>query len=399
MNQTHVQPRWHVLLVLSLLMGFASISTDLYLPAIPAMAESLGANAGMMEFTISGYLIGFSLGQLVWGPVSDAHGRRPAIAIGLVMFMIGSAGCALSDNAMTIIGWRVVQALGACASVALSRAMVRDLYQGNYAAQMLSTLITIMAIAPLIGPLVGGQIIGLAGWRAIFWVLVLVGAITFVALFSIPETHPKERRNQEHIIYAMSRYWHLLQHKRLLGYLCVGGFYYAGMFAYVAGTPFVYISYYQVAPQSYGWLFALGIIGIMISNQINARLVRKVGYDRLLLYGTLLATLFSLFTALACQTGWGGLWGLVVPLVLFVSATGLIVANAITGALADFPQRSGAISALTGAFQYGSGILGSGLVGVFANETPQPMGWVIGISGIGCLVSMVLIRKTHGTTE
>lgn len=170
---------WHVLAVLSLLMGFASISTDLYLPAMPAMSRALGADSGMVELTISGYLIGFSLGQLLWGPISDRHGRRPSVAVGLVLFMIGSAGCALSGNALTLIAWRMVQAIGACASVALSRAMVRDLYDGNRAAQMLSTLITVMAIAPLVGPLVGGQIVALAGWRAIFWVLVGIGLVTF----------------------------------------------------------------------------------------------------------------------------------------------------------------------------------------------------------------------------
>ncbi len=174
---------WHVLAVLSLLMGFASISTDLYLPAMPEMRRSLHAGAGMVELTISGYLIGFSLGQLLWGPISERYGRRPSVAAGLVLFVIGSAGCALSGNMSTLIAWRVVQAIGACASVALSRAMVRDLYDGNRAARMLSTLITVMAVAPLIGPLVGGQIVALAGWRAIFWVLVGIGLVTLAALY------------------------------------------------------------------------------------------------------------------------------------------------------------------------------------------------------------------------
>lgn len=151
-------PGWYLLSVLSLLMGFASISTDLYLPAMPVMGQSLQADSGMIEWTISGYLIGFSFGQLFWGPISDRYGRRIAVGSGLILFVVGSAGCALSNDVFTMIGWRIVQALGACASVALSRAMVRDLYQGTKAAQMLSTLITVMAIMPLVGPLVGGQI-------------------------------------------------------------------------------------------------------------------------------------------------------------------------------------------------------------------------------------------------
>ncbi|WP_408361604.1 MULTISPECIES: MFS transporter [unclassified Paraburkholderia] len=154
-----------ILAILSLLMAFASISTDLYLPALPSMALALHADAGAVELTISGYLIGFSLGQLLWGPVGDRYGRRVPIAIGLVLFVIGSAGCALSTSAPMLVGWRIVQAVGACASVVLARAMVRDLYTGHRAAQMMSTLMTVMAIAPLLGPSVGGLILHVASWR------------------------------------------------------------------------------------------------------------------------------------------------------------------------------------------------------------------------------------------
>lgn len=386
------RPGWYVLAVLSLLMGFASISTDLYLPAMPLMGHDLGADAGMVEWTISGYLVGFSLGQLLWGPISDRYGRRSSVAIGLVLFVIGSAGCALSGSALAIIGWRVVQALGACASVALSRAMVRDLYAGNRAAQMLSTLITVMAIAPLVGPLVGGQIVVLAGWRAIFWALVGIGIVTLAALFTIPETLPAVRRNQESLGRAMARYAELLRDRRFLGYASAGGFFYAGMFAYLAGTPFAYITYYRVPEQFYGLLFGLGIIGIMVSNLLNSYLVSRFNYDRMLLVGTIIAALSAVMVAMFSCTGWGGLWGLVVPLFLFVSATGFIVANSITGAMDKSPERAGAASALVGAIQYGSGIVSSGLVGLFADGTPGPMGWVIAICGIGSLLSMRLLN-------
>lgn len=384
-----VQPGWYVLSVLSLLMGFASISTDLYLPAMPLMGRSLGAEAGMIELTISGYLIGFSLGQLLWGPISDRYGRRPSLAAGMIMFVIGSAGCALADSADQLIVWRIVQAVGACAGVALSRAMVRDLYQGNRAARMLSTLITVMAIAPLIGPSVGGRIAAFSGWRAIFWVLVGVGMVTLAALLTIPETLPHGKRNREPLARAMVRYLEIMRDKRVLGYIGAGAFLYAGMYAYVAGTPSAYISYYHVPAERYGLLFGLGIVGIMLANIINSRLVLRHGYDRVLAGGCVICAAASIATAVAAGSGWGGLWGLVVPLFVFASSTGLIVANSITGAMALFPERAGAVSALTGALQYGSGILGSGLIGIFADGTPRPMGWVIGAAGIGCLCSTV----------
>lgn len=385
------RPGWYVLGVLSLLMGFASISTDLYLPAMPAMGRSLHAHTGMIEWTISGYLIGFSSGQLLWGPISDRYGRRLAVGLGLILFVVGSAGCALSNDAMTLIAWRIVQALGACASVALSRAMVRDLYEGSRAAQMLSTLITVMAVMPLVGPLLGGQIVAMSGWRAIFWFLVAVGLVTLGALYTIPETLPVHSRNTEPLGRAMLRYIELLKNRRLLGYLGVGGFLYAGMFAYVAGTPFVYISFYRFPARLYGLLFGLGIIGIMLANILNRLLVVRFGYDRVLLSGAIAAFVSGIWAGLAACSGVGGLWGLVVPLLLFASTTGLIVANSITGALTDFPQRAGAVSALTGAVQYGSGIFGSGIVGLWADGTPWPLGLVVALSGAGCLLSMLLL--------
>ena len=386
------RPGWYLLAVLSLLMGFASISTDLYLPAMPEMGRSLHTDSGMIELTISGYLVGFSLGQLVWGPISDRYGRRPSIAAGLLLFIIGSAGCALAGHFGAMIGWRMIQALGACASVALSRAMVRDLYTGDRGAQMLSLLITVMAVMPLIGPLVGGQIVIFSGWRAIFWLLVAIGLLTLVALYTIPETLPAQRRNPESLSRALLRYAELFGQRRMLGYLGAGGFLYAGMFAYVAGTPAVYISYYHVPAQHYGFLFALGIIGIMAANLLNVRLVVRLGYKRVLFSGTVLAMYAGLLSGLAAYTGWGGLWGLVIPLFLFASTTGLIVSNSITGALADSPTRAGAVSALTGAVQYGSGVIGSALVGLLADGTPWPLGMVIGLCGLGCLLSMLMVR-------
>jgi DHA1 family bicyclomycin/chloramphenicol resistance-like MFS transporter len=354
-----------VLATLSLLMGFASISTDFYLPALPAMAISLRASSGTLEYTVSGYLIGFSVGQLFWGPIGDRHGRRVPVGVGLVLFMIGSAGCALAGGAASMIGWRLVQAVGACAGVVLARAMVRDLYAGHRAAQMLSTLLTVMAIAPLVGPLLGAQIMALAGWRAIFWTLVGVGVLTFAALFLLPDTLPPARRN---------------------AYMGAGGFYYAGTFAYVAGSPFAFITYHHVPPRFYGVLFGAGIIGIMATNAINARIVRRLGGDRLLLRGTAAAALAGIVLAVDARTGWGGLVGLVVPVFLYIAATGFIVANAIAGAMAMFPERAGAVSALVGSVQYGGGILGSALVGALADDTPWPMGLVIALCGLGALL-------------
>ncbi len=394
---------WRVLAVLGVLMGFASISTDFYLPALPEMTSALRSDPGTMDFTISGYLIGFSLGQLLWGPIGDRYGRRIPVAAGLVLFIIGSAGCGLSSSAAAIIGWRLVQAAGACAGVVLSRAMVRDLYAGPRAAQMLSTLITIMAVAPLLGPVLGGQILALAGWRAIFAVLVLVGLLTLAALFTLPETLPKSRRNAEPLMRALVGYGSLLRQRRLLGYAGAGGFLYAGMFAYVAGSPFAYIVYHHVPAQLYGVLFGAGIVGIMVMNTVNSRLIPRFGSDTLLLCGTIAAAVGGIVLAFDAKTDMGGLAGLLLPLFLVISSTGLIVANSVVGAMAGFPHRAGAVSALVGAVQYGFGMVASGAVGIFADGTPWPMGCVVALCGIGTLACAGLLfsakavaRKENG---
>jgi MFS transporter, DHA1 family, multidrug resistance protein len=380
--------RWWVPGILSALMGFGAISTDLYLPAMPAMGGTLNASQGSMEWTISGYLIGFSLGQVLWGLISDRHGRRLPVAIGLVLFVIGSGGCALAGSASAMIGWRIVQAIGACAGVVLSRAMVRDLYGGNRAAQMMSTLMTVMSIAPLLGPIVGGQILALAGWRAIFWALVGVGLATLAALLTLPETLPADRRNREPMGRALMRYGELLRQRPLVGYAGAGGFFLRRHVRLYRGHT---LCLHHVSAQLYGLLFAAGIVGIMATNTINVRLVPRFGSDRLLTRGTAIAATAGIVLAVAASTGWGGLWGLAVPLFLFASATGLIVANSIVGALSGFPERAGAVSAFVGALQYGSGIIGSGLVGAFADGTPRPMGWVVACAGIGSLLCAWLL--------
>lgn len=391
--------RWHVLAILSALMGFASISTDFYLPAMPSMADQLGADAGKVEYTISGFLIGFSLGQLLWGAISDKYGRRIPVAIGLVLFIIGSAGCAMSQSVEAMIAWRILQALGACAGVVLSRAMVRDLYQGPRAAQMLSTLIAVMAIAPLLAPIIGGQIDAIAGWRAIFWTLVVLGLLALAGLFSLPETLSAERRRTDPLIGAFHRYANLLGHRKIIGYAGAGAFFYSGMYAYIAGTPFAFITYHHVPAEYYGLLFGAGIIGIVITNLINARLVHRFGMDRILMGGTLVAMLAGIVLAVNAYSDLGGLWGLFLPLLMFVSVTGFIVANSIAGAMADYPEQAGSVSALVGAIQYGSGIAGSGLVGAFADGTPWPLGWVIAVMSIGSVLCAWLVTSSSQKTE
>jgi len=387
--------------VLCALMGFASISTDFYLPAMPTMAHAFGVGPGMMELTVAAYLVGFSSGQLFWGPLGDNYGRKRPIAIGLVLFVIGSAGCAMAGSAQAVIGWRVLQAVGACAGVVLSRAMVRDLYGAEKSGQMLSTLITVMAIAPLIGPLLGGQILIWAGWRAIFWLLVAVGIATGLGLATIPETLPVEKRSQVNLMQAFGQYRRLVVDRRVMSCALIGGFYYVGVYAYVAGSPFAFITYHHVPPQAFGVVFGLGIIGIMAANMANVRLLPRFGGWALMRWGVGFAAASGLAMALTAYTGWGGMVALALCCFVFVAASGLIVANSMARAMAEHPQQAGSVSAMLGAAQYGSGMVGSALISLCADGTPRPMAMTIAFGGLAAFASLGLtirgLRKApHG---
>ena len=386
------QDLW-VLVVLSLLMSFSSVSTDLYLPTMPVISQDLQAFSGGVELTISAFLIGFSSGQLLWGPLGDRYGRKMPIFAGLILFVLGAAGCAMSETIYQMIGWRIVQALGACAGPVLARAMIRDLYGREKSAQMLSTLVLIMGIAPLIGPLVGGQILAVSSWHAIFWTLVLVGCISIIALFTVPETLTGEKRTQEPLSAAFRDYFIQLRNPVLLGYVASGAFFYVGIYAFVAGSPFAYIDYYHLDAQAYGLLFGANIIGIMGVNLVNSRLVMKLGVDRLFYIGTWFSAVAGVALAVNAWSGWGGVAGLAVPIFVFTSMNGLIVANSVAGALDTAPHKAGTTSSLIGALHYGSGVISAAILGLLTDGTPWTMGLLVGIAGVGSLVSATLLRR------
>lgn len=364
------------ILILSGLMAFTSLSTDIYLPAMPTMAEDLHGN---VELTITGFLIGFTIAQLIWGPISDHMGRRKPLFIGMVLFIIGSAGCALSTSITQIVFWRVFQALGACTGPMPARAMIRDLFARTRAAQMLSTLVLVMAIAPIAGPLIGGQIIRLSTWHSIFWLLVVIGALMFISLNWLPETLPEDKRVKASLAGAFRNYRSLLTNGRFMRYTLSLTFYYVGAYAFITGSPFVYISYYHVDPQHYGWLFALNIIGVMAMSVVNRRLVQRHALEQLLKYATLLAALAAVVLALLVKLESGGVVAIIITVFLFFSMNGIIAATSTAAALDAVPNIAGSASALIGALQYGSGIISSLLLAAFSDGTPWTMAWIIAL--------------------
>lgn len=363
------------LLILSALMAFTSLSTDIYLPAMPTMEKQLGGNA---ELTITGFLTGFAIAQLIWGPISDRIGRKLPLFIGMVLFVIGSVGCALSESMSAVVFWRVFQAIGACVGPMLSRAMIRDRFAQSQAAQMLSTLTIIMAIAPIAGPFIGGGLLKVATWHWIFWLLAVIGVLMFITIFKLPETLPIEKRASGSLWNAFKNYRTLLANATFMRYTLSVTFFYVAAYAFITGSPFVYIDYFGVAAQNYGFLFGLNIIGIMSLSFLNRKLVSRFALSKLLVVSSLVAFVASAVFFVLAWANIGGIWSVIVPMFVMFSMNGIIAACANAAALAAVPnQVAGSAAALLGSLQYGSGIISSLLLAVFSTGTPFTMAWII----------------------
>ena len=378
-------------IILSALMAVTSLSTDIYLPAMPVMAKELHGDA---ELTITGFLIGFCIAQLIWGPLSDHFGRRKPLFIGMTLFIIGSVGCAFSTDMTQIVFWRVFQALGACTGPMLARAMIRDLFSRTRAAQMLSTLMIIMAVAPIAGPLLGGQLIKFTSWHAIFWLLVVIGACMFISLFWLPETLPEDKRVKASLPQAFRHYQTLLGNKKYMRFTLCLMFYYVAAYAFITGSPFVYISYFGVAPQYYGWLFALNIVGLVGMSVVNRRLVHRYSLEILLKVATLVAATAALLLAVAAKLEMGGLILIVASVFVFFSMNGIIAATSTAAALDAVPNVAGSASALMGSLQYGSGIISSLLLALMSDGTPWTMAWIIAVFTVASAVMALTTRVT-----
>lgn len=370
-------------LILSALMAFTSLSTDIYLPAMPMMAAELHGN---VELTITGFLVGFAIAQLIWGPISDHFGRRIPLFIGMALFMIGSAGCALATDITQIVFWRVFQALGACTGPMLARAMIRDLFSRTRAAQMLSTLVIVMAIAPIAGPLIGGQLIRFSTWHSIFWLLAVIGGLMFISLWWLPETLAEEKRVKASVAGAFRNYAALLRNRKFMQFTLSLTCYYVAAYAFITGSPFVYIRYFGVDPAHYGWLFALNIVGLMGMSVVNRRLVSHHPLETLLRYASAVAALAAVVMAICVWFSLGGIVAIVALVFVFFSMNGILAATSTAAALDAVPGHAGAASALMGSLQYGSGIISSLLLATMSDGTLWTMAWIIALFTVASML-------------
>lgn len=378
-----------LLVILGVLMAFTSLSTDIYLPAMPVMEKDLGGKA---ELTVTGFLIGFALAQLLWGPISDRIGRKIPLYLGMLIFIVGSIGCALSQNMFQMVCWRVFQAFGACTAPMLSRAMVRDLFEKAQAVQLMSTLTIIMALAPISGPLIGGQILRVFSWHMTFYVLAAVGVVMFFSLFYLPESLSDENRAVGAFLSVFKNYGRLLKNKAFMRYTWCVTFFYVGNYTFIIGSPKAYIEFFGIDPQHFGWLFGVNIVGVMLVSFANRFLTQRFSLDQLLRWTTSSALVMGLFLAFFAYTQIGGIWTIAVSVFFYFSMVGIIASCATVAALDLVPEMAGSGAALMGALQYGSGIISSALLAIFYDGTAWTMAWIMSVFAI--LSAATLWKKT-----
>ena len=358
--------------------AFGPLSMDMYLPSLPTLATYFSTSASKAQLTLSGFTLGFALGQLLYGPISDRYGRKWVLISGVALYIIASYFCATAADVDTLIFVRILQAVGGGAGVVLTRAIVRDIYDQEAGARALSLMLLVPSLAALVSPFIGGQILLWSDWRGIFWLLAAFGLfILFLGFFRLPETHPPEKRHPTSLKKILRDYLAVLSDRNAFGYMLCGAFSFAGMFAQLSGTPFVYIEVFGVAPEYFGFLFGLNVIGIMIGSYINSRLVMRFGIRRMLVVGTSTALFGGLLLALFVTFNIGGLMAIVLTIAIYMVPHNITNANATSGALEKFPHIAGTASALIGAIRFGMGAAVGALVGILHDGTALPTAYVI----------------------
>lgn len=356
--------------VLGMLTAIAPLSIDMYLPAMPGLAEEFSVSAAYVQYSLSLFFVGLALGQLTYGPIADRYGRLPVLYFGLSLYFVASLTCVFSTSVSMLISARLVQGIGAAAAPVMARAVVRDRFAGAEAASVMSFVVMVMATAPLVAPLVGGLVLELASWRGIFVLLVIYAAMCLVALrVLLAESHPHHRRVRDRSLASQYLgYLSLLGRGPIALFLLCGSLMFGALFSYVAASSFVYIEQFGIDRSVFGVYFGANVLAMLIGTFANGRLVIHFGYRRLLgvaVGNTLACGLVLLATTL---TGFGGFWSVAVPLFFLLSTVGVAGANTVAGLLDLAPDAAGAASALFGVCQFTAGALATWCVGVLGGD-------------------------------
>ncbi|WP_111498338.1 multidrug effflux MFS transporter [Marinobacter bohaiensis] len=378
-------------LLLAATVALGPLATDMYLPAMPQMGELLGASTGQVQMTLSLYMAGFALAQLICGPLADSLGRKPVMIGGLLLFTVASVGCALATDIEGLMLCRFLQALGGSAGPVLGRAAVRDIHSPREAARIMGLMAAIMGLAPALAPTLGGLLLAASGWPAIF--LALAGyallMVTLIAL-RLPEPLPLHYRQPLRPRPLLRNYGTVLRDRSFQGYAVTNALVFSGLFAFLSGSSFVLIDFLGVSPSAFGAYFSVIVFGFVSGSFLSARLARRFSPDQLLRAGLGIAVLGSgLMAALA----WAEVFtrmAVILPQMLFMIGVGLTLPQTLAGALAPFPHMAGSASAIYGCLQMSAAALTGLLVGHFHNGTSQTMATVIAVCALAAGLSYLL---------
>jgi DHA1 family bicyclomycin/chloramphenicol resistance-like MFS transporter len=370
--------------LLAVLTSVGPLSTDMYLPSLPSIGLDLGASPAHVQLTISSYLAGFAVGQIVYGPISDQYGRKPVLVGSLLAFALASVGCTIATSIDMLIAMRVLQAFAAAGGVVLARAIVRDLYSGRRAARQLSVVAAIMALAPIIAPMFGGILQSAFGWQSVFFSLFGIGMFALLMCwFLLPETLP-ERTGPPATIRAMfGAFREFLTHRAFLANLALSTAAFAGLFAWISGSSFVLQKFYGLTPFTFGVAFSAGGLGFMIGTSLAATYVMRLGLDVTIGFGTLALASGGLAMATGVWLEIPSPLVLILPAAVYLFGLGLVLPQAQASALGPFPHRAGTASSLVGFTQQTvAAIVGIG-VGHVLGTSALPLATIIAV--LGCL--------------
>ncbi|MEU5840317.1 multidrug effflux MFS transporter [Rhodococcus sp. NPDC047139] len=383
-----------MLCALALLSATAPLATDMYLPGLPVMAESLGSTTVGVQLTLTTFMAGLGLGQLLVGPLSDSWGRRRLILTGTVVLALSSAICAMAPTVEVLIAARLIQGFSGGTGIVLARAVIADRAKGNQAAKLFSLMMIIGGIAPVVAPLLGGALLGPIGWRGIFWVLTALAiAMALGALLFVPETLPPERRHGGGLKIMAGNFGYVLSKRRFVGYAAAMALGFGAMFSYISASPFITQDILGLSPGQFSLVFAVNSVGLVLSNVVNTRLIGRFEVRTLLLFGVT-----TMFTAgvllLSAMIFIGYVAALILPLLFVaVSMVGMTLGNATALAQSQVPKAAGTGSAVIGASQFGLAAAVSPLVGLGGEGTGIPMAVAIVVCSGLALTSVTLLAR------
>ncbi len=378
-----------IILILGMLTAIGPLSIDMYLPGFSVIADDLHTTIEKVGFSLSSFFIGICVGQLLSGPLLDRFGRKKPLYVGLIIYIFASIGCGVSDSVEMLIFFRFIQAIGGCVGMVAPSAVVRDLFPVEQSARVFSMLILILGVSPILAPTFGGYMVAAWGWKPIFFVLAIITAIILtIVFFFLPESKKADPNYSLKPAAILGNFNEVLKQKQFTTYAISGNFVSAALFAYLAGSPFVFMELHGVHQQTYGWIFALIAAGLITSSQINNLLLKKYKSDRILRTVITIQASLGIIMWIGSATHLFNLYGLIAIMMLFLSCQGFIFPNTAAMAMAPFTKHAGSAAALMGAFQMAMGALASALVGLFFNETIMPM---VTVMLVFCLTGFTLL--------